>query len=316
MNPFQRATKHAANLRLAISGPSGSGKTYTALSIACTIAAANGSRVAFIDTEHGSAEKYADLFEFDVVNLPPPYHPDNFVKMISAAIDAGYKVLVIDSLTHAWNGPGGIMEIVDAEVAKQKTSNSYTAWAKATPIHQRLIDKIVSSSVHIIATMRSKTDYVLEKNEKTGKSVPRKVGMAPIQRDGMEYEFDVWVEMDIENRGLVQKSRCPAINGGVYEKPGADFAEQLIEWLGGAEPVKADKVETWGQKIDGAKAYLDKAGASTEENWQKARKTILDKVDNWPDPHKQAVNDHANTVAKQRGEDEPTSRADLLKALM
>lgn len=308
---FQKATKDASYLRLAISGPSGSGKTYTALSIALGLS----DKVALIDTEHGSASKYADLFAFDVVNMPAPYHPDNFCTIIEEAVKGGYKVLIIDSLTHAWNGPGGIMEIVDKAVARSKSGNSYTAWAEATPIHQRLINKIVSSPIHIIVTMRSKTEYVLEKNEKTGKSTPRKVGMAPVQRDGMEYEFDVWMEMDIDNKGLIQKTRCPELNLAVIDKPGREMADTLAAWLNvkdlqavvpapqpSGDGQKGKPPETWGHKIEAANAFLDRFVNSSEDDWQGARTATLNKVKEWPEPHRQTVNDHADKIARERGE--------------
>ena len=230
-NLFQKATKEAAKLRLAISGPSGSGKTYTSLLIAQEL----GSKIAYIDTEHGSASKYADLFQFDVINMEAPYHPDKFVEYIKMAEQHGYDIIIVDSLSHAWNGKGGVLEIVDEVLARKKTSNSMVGWKEATPIHQNLIENIVSSGIHIIATMRSKQEYVIEKDSK-GKTQINKKGLAPIQRDGMEYEFDVWIEMDMDNKGLVQKSRCPEIAGKVYPKPGKEVANTLLQWLDGAEP--------------------------------------------------------------------------------
>ena len=150
---FQKAVKRNAKLRLSIQGPSGSGKTYTALSIATNL---NAGKVAVVDTEHGSASKYADLFDFDVMELKAPYHPDNYVNAIAEAAKAGYGVVVLDSLTHAWKGEGGILELV-TEIAKRKYGgNAYAAWNDATPIQKRLIESIVGSSIHVIATMRSK----------------------------------------------------------------------------------------------------------------------------------------------------------------
>lgn len=227
---FKKAVKHESKLRLAIYGPSGSGKTYTSLRIAASL----GGPVAVIDTERGSASKYADQFEFDVLNMDAPYHPDNFIRAIQAAEQAGYQVLIVDSLSHVWNGPGGILEIVDEEARKLK-GNSYVAWAKGTPLHNRLIDAMTRARLHIIGTMRSKTEYVLETNER-GKTTPRKVGTAPVQRDGMEYEFDVALDMTPDNDAIVQKTRCPALTGRVFNKPGEDVADILKEWLHG-EPV-------------------------------------------------------------------------------
>jgi hypothetical protein len=228
---FQKAVKHEAKLRLAIAGPSGSGKTYTSLAIATALA--NGGKIALVDTEHGSASKYADLFEFDVLELTAPFHPRRFVEAITEAGKAGYSVIILDSLTHAWSGPGGLLEIVDGIAARMKSANTFAAWKDATPIQNGLVEGIVAAPLHLIATMRSKQEYILTQDER-GKQVPRKVGMAPQQRDGFEYEFDVFIDMDIDNTGIVQKTRCPALTGGVFKKPGADMASILLKWLQGA----------------------------------------------------------------------------------
>lgn len=226
---FQKAIKEQAKLRLAIAGPSGSGKTYTALAVGTTL-----GRVAFVDTEHGSASKYADLFEFDVLNLEPPFHPARFVEAIRAAEAAGYDVVILDSLSHAWNGPGGVLEIVE-QAAKRFKGNSYVGWQEGTPAHNSLIEGIVGARLHVIGTMRSKQEYVLI--ERNGKTAPQKVGMAPVQRDGLEYEFDVFLDMDIENNAIVSKTRCPALTGAVIKRPGADLAGTLRDWLSGAQPL-------------------------------------------------------------------------------
>lgn len=235
---FKKAVKQEAKLRLAIAGPSGSGKTYTALAIA----QAFGGSVAVVDTEHGSASKYADLFGFDVLEMEAPFHPDRFVTAIREAASAGYTTIVLDSLSHAWNGQGGLLELVEDAQKRMKTSNSFAAWKDVTPIQNRFIEGIVSAPIHVIATMRSKQEYVQEKDERTGKTQIRKVGMAPVQRDGFEYEFDVFLDMDVNNNAIVSKTRCPALTGKVFTKPGADVANILMDWLHGAPapaPVKS-----------------------------------------------------------------------------
>jgi DNA polymerase III delta prime subunit len=183
---FKQAIKQEAKLRLAIAGPSGSGKTYTALAIATNL----GGKVALVDTEHGSASKYADKFSFDVMEMQPPFSPDRFIAAIKDAQQVGYGTLVLDSLSHAWNGTGGLLEIVDQIAARSSSKNTFAAWKEGTPIYNKLIDAIIQSNINIIATMRTKQDYVLEADER-GKQKPVKIGMNPIQRDGFEYEFDV-----------------------------------------------------------------------------------------------------------------------------
>jgi len=225
---FKKAVKQQSRLRLAIAGPSGSGKTYTALAIATAMS----DKVALLDTEHGSASKYADIFDFDVLEMEAPFHPDRFGNAIKIAQDEGYEILIIDSLSHAWSGPGGLLEIVDELGKRQKSRNSFTAWKDATPIQNRLVENLLAADLHIIATMRSKQEYVMEQDDK-GRTIVRKVGMAPVQRDSFEYEFDVFLDMDIENNAIVQKTRCPALTGRVFAKPGKDIANILMKWLQG-----------------------------------------------------------------------------------
>ena len=231
MAGFKKAEKRESKLRLALAGPAGSGKTFTALTLATALT--GDKPVAVIDTERGSASKYADLFEFDVLELEPPYHPDRYMAAMREAEAAGYGVLIIDSLSHAWTGPGGLLEVHEQVVKRQTTKNSYTAWAEVTPIQTRFIDAITGSGLHVIATMRSKTEYV-QGEGKNGRAEIRKVGTAPIQRDGMEFEFDVMGEMDQDNTLMVSKTRCPALAGAVIAKPGTPLAETLRAWLSGA----------------------------------------------------------------------------------
>ena len=225
--PFHKAKKHEAKLRLALDGPSGSGKTYSALAIAAGL----GGKVAVIDTERGSASKYADLFDFDVLELDS-FHPDRYIAAIGEAAKAGYSVVIIDSLSHAWMGKDGALELVDREAQRSQSKNTYVAWREVTPIQNRLIDTILQAPLHVIATMRSKTAYVVEADAK-GKQAPRKVGLEPIQRDGVEYEFDVVGRMDLENALIIQKSRCSALTNGIFPKPGKDVADILLGWLSG-----------------------------------------------------------------------------------
>jgi hypothetical protein len=229
---FKRATKKNSKLRLGLIGPAGSGKTYTALTVAKHL----GGRVALVDSENGSASKYANLFDFDVLELQS-FSPTDFVNAIKAAEQAGYDVLIIDSLSHAWSGKqNSALELVDRAAARSKSGNSFAAWREVTPLHNKMVDAIVGANLHVIATLRSKTEYVIEENER-GKKVPRKVGMAPIQRDGLEYEFDVVGDMDWENRLIVTKTRCPELAGAVMHQPGKDFVDVLKAWLDeGSEP--------------------------------------------------------------------------------
>lgn len=233
MIEFSKATKTKAKLRMAIIGPSGSGKTYTALTLACAL----GGKVALMDTEHGSASKYADLFDFDTFE-PDSFHPNTYIDAVAAASNAGYEVLIIDSLSHAWTGKDGALELVDREAAKSKSGNSFAAWRNITPLHNQLIDAMIGANLHIIATMRSKVEYIQTQDDR-GRTVIKKVGMQPVQRDGMEYEFDIVADMDMDNNLIVGKSRCPILAGVMIAKPNEELAHTLSAWLSdGGEPIK------------------------------------------------------------------------------
>ena len=232
MVTFQRATKQESKLRLALIGPSGAGKTFTALKIATVLA--EGGRIAVIDTEHGSASKYADIFQFDTVE-PETFSPAIYIDAIHSAEEAGYAVLIIDSLSHAWNGKGGALEMVDKETTRQKTPNSFVAWGVVTPLQNKMIDAITGAKLHIISTMRTKVEYVMTTDDR-GKAIIKKVGMQPIQRDGMDFEYDIVGDMDVNNNMVISKTRCSALAGQMFAKPGVEVAEILMEWLKGVAP--------------------------------------------------------------------------------
>jgi hypothetical protein len=231
---FAPAKREQAKARIALAGPSGSGKTYTALSLATVL----GDRVAVIDTEHGSASKYAavhgdDGFTFDALNLDN-FDPRNLVQALAAATQAGYPVVVVDSLSHFWSGVGGMLEQAD-NAARKYGGNTFAGWKDARPMERQLIEAMLAYPGHVIVTMRSKTEYVIEENDR-GRKTPRKVGMKPEQRDGIEYEFDIVGDLDVENTLIITKTRCSQLAGAVIRKPGKDLAETVLGWLsGGAE---------------------------------------------------------------------------------
>ena len=230
---FKKATKQQSKLRLALLGPSGSGKTYSALAVGSEL----GKKIAVIDTERGSASKYADKFNFDVLNLET-FHPETYIDAIKAAADAGYDVIVIDSLSHAWMGKEGALEFHDKEVARQKSKNTFTAWREVSKIHNALIDAMLQSPCDVVVTMRTKTAYVQDKDDK-GYTQVRKVGMEAVQRDGMEYEFDVVLDLDLDHNGVVSKTRCDVLDKKVFPKPGKDLAGILKTWLTDGTPAPA-----------------------------------------------------------------------------
>ena len=231
MGMFRKAVKGQDYLRMAILGPAGSGKTYTALRIATALVKRLGGRIAVLDTEHGSARKYADLFDFDHAELTS-FAVERYIEGIRAAEAEGYTVLIIDSLSHAWAGKDGILEFVD-NVARRMKENKFGAWREASPKHNELVETMLGARLHLIVTMRVKMEYVQEKDETTGKTVVRAVGLQPVQRDGVEYEFDVVADVDKEHVLAISKTRCHLLTDKVFRQPtGEEIAPVLIEWLG------------------------------------------------------------------------------------
>jgi DNA polymerase III delta prime subunit len=232
---FKKATRTQAKARVALAGPSGSGKTYTALLLAKEL----GTHIAVIDTERGSSSKYAGeagMPEFDVVELES-FSPDRYIEAIKVAEESGYDVLIIDSLSHAWVGKEGVLEQVDIARARSKTGNAFTdGWRYASPMHNRLLDTMVQSKLHLIVTMRSKTKYVLE--EQNGRQIPKQVGMELVQRDGIEYEWDILGELDKENTLVITKSRCKTLSGKSFAQPGGELGQAIKAWLNAGAPPK------------------------------------------------------------------------------
>lgn len=236
MSRFQKATKEKAKARIALFGPSGAGKTFSALRIATGM----GGRIAVVDTERGSASKYADRFNFDVLDM----EKKTIVDYCDAIRDAGaekYDVLVIDSLSHGWQE---LLEEID-QIAKAKyRGNTWSAWSEGSPKQRKLVDAILSFSGHIIATMRSKTEWTQEKDDRTGRTKPVRVGLAPEQGKGIEYEFDMLFEMSVEHFCSVIKDRSGRFQDRIIEKPSEEFGKEIAAWLtDGKEPAAPPKIE-------------------------------------------------------------------------
>jgi hypothetical protein len=227
---FRPASKAGRKARLSIQGMSGSGKTWTGLSIAHGLSA--GSKFAVIDTEKGAASLYAGVggIQFDSCPMDR-YDPRDLIRVLDSAAQAGYPTVFVDSLSHFWTGTDGTLDQV--EKAKSKYgNNAFAGWKDGTPIQNDMVAAILAYPGHIVASMRSYTEWVLEENER-GKKEPKRVGTRPEQRKGIEYEFDVAVAMDLDNRLEVLKSRCPALNRAVIERPNGarDIAGPLLAWL-------------------------------------------------------------------------------------
>lgn len=263
---FSEATRERAKLRLALTGVSGAGKTLSALYIAYGITG-DWSKIAVIDSEHGRAKFYADRQDLGTgkflhANLDAPYSPDRYKQYVAeAARCVGPDgVVIVDSFSHAWNNEGGVLEIKD-KMAAQSGKNSYTAWAEAGRVQNNLVNAILSVDCHTIVTMRSKMAYAMEENER-GKLQPVKVGLAPVQREDTEYEFDIvlWIDR-ATHKAYASKDTTFLDKFGEVITPA--LGEQLHRWLDeGEEPPRCEvcgkvitptKTKTVRQLIDGTK---------------------------------------------------------------
>lgn len=229
---FIKATKERAKLRAAIFGPSGAGKTFTSLRLATGI----GGRIALIDSERRTASKYADRFDFDVCDLGSQQHRiGDYVTAIRGAGEAGYDVLIIDSLTHAWQE---LLAEIDAIAKSKYRGNTWSAWSDGTPKQKALIDAILDFPGHVIATMRSKTEWTTEATGSGGKSAPKRVGLTPEQGKGIEYEFDMLFELSTEHILTVIKDRSGKFQDQCIPDPSEALGAEMAAWLDeGAKPM-------------------------------------------------------------------------------
>jgi len=251
MGMFKRSSRTENRLRMALAGPAGSGKTYTALTFAFAIA--EGARIAVIDTEHGSASLYSGEhgWTWDSVELES-FAPSTYSACLRDAARAGYRVVVIDSLSHAWSGTGGALSQVDR--AAGRSGGTFAAWRDVTPQHDEMINTILAYPGHVIATLRSKMEYALEPDDR-GKTQVKKLGLKPIQREGVDYEFSIVCDIDTDHRLTVSKTRFAAIDGMIVHKPGPSFMIPIIWWLkegsGGTDGMnlKKKKDDTTGEAL-------------------------------------------------------------------
>jgi len=235
---LRKATRQKAKIRLGLSAVSGGGKTYSAILIAKGLTRGDMSKVALIDTENGSGDLYAHLGDYNVLPLAAPYAPENYIKAIKTCEDAGMEVIIIDSITHEWDGKGGILEI-----SNSMTGNSYTNWATLTPRHQRFIDSILTSKCHVITTVRRKQDYEMSTNDK-GKLAPVKVGLKEVTREGFEYELTVNLELDQKHNATSSKDRTGLFMDQPQFTPSEETGSMLLQWCeSGSAPIVRDIVK-------------------------------------------------------------------------
>lgn len=219
---FKKATRKQAKIKLAVTGASGSGKTFSALRLAKGLA--DGKKVAVIDTENGSASLYSDRFDFDTLDLSPPFTHDKFIGAINAAESAGYEVLVIDSASHIWEGILEYKSKLDG-----RGGNSYTNWADAGNKFKGILDAVLQSKLHVICCLRSKMDHVIDKDS-SGRTTIKKVGMAPIMRDGIEYEFTTVLDVDMSHQASASKDRTGMFTDKIFQVT-EDTGKMISQWL-------------------------------------------------------------------------------------
>jgi len=216
------AQRKQAKIKMALQGPSGSGKTMGALQIAYGLCQ-NWDRIAVIDTENYSASLYAHLGQYLVLNIQAPFTPEKYIEAIQTCMNAGVEVIIIDSISHEWEGSGGILD-----VHSNMTGNSFTNWGKLTPRHNAFVQAILQSPVHIIATIRSKQDYVL--SERNGKMVPEKVGLKGVTKEGIDYECTIVLDIDIKHNAVASKDRTGLFMDKPEFKITPAIGEQILAW--------------------------------------------------------------------------------------
>lgn len=218
---LKKSERSKAKIKMALQGPSGSGKTMSGLLLAQGLTV-NGdlSRVAIICSENGSANLYAHLGNYSVLNLETPHSPERYIEAINVCLRAGMEVIIIDSISHAWDF------LIDYHASLP--GNSFTNWNKITPRQKAFVDKILQCNAHVICTMRVKQDYVL--SEKNGKQVPEKVGLKAIQRDEISYEFTIVFDIDSKHFATASKDRTLLFEGQPQFIINTHTGKKILDW--------------------------------------------------------------------------------------
>lgn len=274
MSALRKATRKKAKIRLGLSAVSGGGKTMSAILIAKGLAKGDLSKVVLIDTENGSGDLYAHLGDYNVLPIEAPYTPEKYISAIKECENAGMEVIIVDSITHEWNGKGGILE----EHSKM-TGNSFTNWAKLTPRHQAFIDAILQSKSHVITTVRRKQDY--EMMQEGGRTKVEKAGLKEETREGFEYELTANLELDVKHNATASKDRTGLFMDKPQFTPSEETGKLLLEWCElGIEPPAP---KTAKEKLNEAESMEDLGNVwnslTSEEKTQysELKETLKDK---------------------------------------
>ncbi len=230
---LEKASRKKAKIKMALQGPSGSGKTYSSLLVAYGLCN-DWSNIAVVDSENHSADLYAHIGSYNVLSLTAPFTPEKYIQAIEVCEKAGMEVIIIDSVTHEWEN------LIDYHSSLQ--GNSFTNWAKVTPRHNDFVQKILQSSCHVICTIRTKQDYVL--NEKNGKIVPEKVGLKSVQRENLDYELTLVFDLDMKNHSVAYKDRTGLFFGKPEQKLSIQTGQLIHDWCNSVPDVTVDEIST------------------------------------------------------------------------
>lgn len=232
---FRKAERRRVKARIGMAGPSGSGKTMSALLFAYGLVGDWG-KIALVDTEMGSGELYVGakvggitIGEYQCCRIEPPYTVEKYIDAMRAAEEMKeIEVIVIDSATHAWAGSGGLLDRQGKIADASKSKNTWTAWRTITPLHNQFVDMMLQTRLHLITTLRSKTEYA-QTTDANGKAKIEKLGMSPIQREGFEYEFTVMFDIDMNHIATTSKDRTTVFDGQ-FEKISDKTGKKFLAW--------------------------------------------------------------------------------------
>lgn len=276
----ESASRDDVFLKTAIMGPSGSGKTYSSLVVATGMAKefekkhGRPAKIALADTEKGRGKYYLGEFKYSYIRFDAPYNPESYIELINYCVDKGYDILIIDSTSHEWDGEGGCLEL------QQKAGGTYQAWSRVSPRHNKFIESIAYSPIHIIATMRGKDQYEVEKDEK-GKTTVKKLGMGARQRDGFEYDFTCSLMLDQKTHTVdVEKDTTHCFDNKAAFILTEEDGEQLMKWAtsGSGKMPETRRIEPENVSSDDTLMAIKKEIASTCNDLVKTKKITAAKL--------------------------------------
>lgn len=203
---IERAVREKTYTLTSIAGPSGSGKTYSALLYARGLVGPNG-KIGFIDTENKRSRFYADVAGgFDVIDLDPPFTSGRYIEAIKAFEKAGYTAIVVDSISHEWEGSGGVLEQAEAIEERTKRAGLH-CWQKPKAGHKKLMNELLQTRAHLIFCCRVK-EKVVQAKGRDGKTEIINEGFVVVQEKSFIYEMTVSMMLE-EGTHVPTLQKCP-----------------------------------------------------------------------------------------------------------